>query len=39
MLTDRQRARCREIAAALDRHDQGPWLKAEPSLSVEARRA
>ena len=34
MLTDRQRARCREIAAALDRHDQRPWLKAEPSLSV-----
>ncbi len=37
MLTDRQRARCREIAAALDRHDQGPWLKAEPSLGPEAR--
>ena len=37
MLTDRQREKCREIAAALDRHDQGPWLKAEPSLGPEAR--
>ena len=37
MLIDRQREKCREIAAALDRHDQGPWLKAEPSLGPEAR--
>jgi hypothetical protein len=34
MLTDRQRARCRELAAALDSGDQRPWLRAEASLSV-----
>ncbi len=37
MLTSAQKAKCAAIAAALDRQDQGPWLRAEPSLSVEAK--
>jgi hypothetical protein len=37
MLTDRQRTRCGEIAAALDRHDLAPWRKWEPSLGAEER--
>lgn len=37
MLTDRQRAKCRSIAEALDRGDQGPWLAAEPSCTPEMR--
>jgi hypothetical protein len=32
MLTSAQREKCRRIAAALDRGDQGPWLRAEASL-------
>ena len=39
MLTSRERERCRAIAQALDRHDMGPWRKAEASLSVEAKGA
>jgi hypothetical protein len=39
MLTDRQRTRCREIAAALDRHDLTLWRKWEPSLGAEERGA
>jgi hypothetical protein len=37
MLTDRQRRRCGEIAAALDRGDLSLWLKAEPSLGTAER--
>ena len=37
MLNARQREQCRAIAAALDAGDQRPWLKAAPSLSVEAK--
>ena len=39
MLTERQRRRCAEIAAALDRNDLRPWLAAEASLSREERGA
>lgn len=39
MLTAAQKARCATLAEALDARDQGPWLKAEPSLTVEEKGA
>jgi hypothetical protein len=39
MLTDRQRARCRELAAALDSGDMATYRRAEPALGVEERGA
>src|SRR6516225_3311348 len=34
MLSDRQRRRCRAIAAALDQGDLSLWVKAEPTLGA-----
>jgi hypothetical protein len=36
-MTAAQKARCREIADALDRGDLEPWRRAEGSLGAEAR--
>jgi hypothetical protein len=38
-MTADRKARCVEIAAALDRDDLGPWRRAEASLSPEERGA
>jgi hypothetical protein len=37
MLTDRQRARCREIAQSLDAGEMTLWRKAEPTLTPAER--